>query len=82
MSYYFLNSEKILILNFICIFTDNIANVNLNTVKDEKQYVEKCLDLCQCKVITWIPQCTGNSRHSGDGGKEIKTTLKADNLNL
>lgn len=62
MSYYFFNSEKILILNFICTFTDNIANVNLNTVKDEKQYVEKCLDLCQCKVITWIPQCTGNSR--------------------
>lgn len=51
MSYYFFNSEKILILNFICTFTDNIANVNLNTVKDEKQYVEKCLDLRQRKVI-------------------------------
>lgn len=51
MSYYFFNSRKILILNFICTFTGNIVNVNFNTVKDEKQYVEKGLDRYHSKVI-------------------------------
>ena len=40
-----------MILNFICTFTGNIVNVNFNTVKDEKQYVEKCLDRYHSKVI-------------------------------